>query len=60
MFKEGDEVICVVPTFDTELILGRLYVVKSFDYDMVTIQGKLGIFDPLRFRLATPLNKALS
>lgn len=60
MFKEGDEVICVVPTFDNQLILGQLYIIGEYSYNIVQIIGKVPFFECTRFRLATPLNKALS
>lgn len=59
MFKEGDEVICIIA--DTFLLKeGTCYTISLCSWNLVRVEGLGNYFDPLRFRLATPLNKALS
>ena len=59
-FVEGDEVICVISDRDSILEEGKCYIVSFFTWDLVRVSTLDNYFDALRFRLATPLNKALS
>ena len=57
-FVEGDKVICFIcDTF--HLKEGMLYTITLSGHDFVRV-GEISLFfDPLRFRLATPLMEAL-
>jgi hypothetical protein len=60
MFNKGDKVICVVPTFDSQLIKGQVYTVVDSNYNLVYVLGAREFFEHSRFTLATDLIIALN
>lgn len=57
-FVEGDKVICII--CDTFILKeGVLYTITYSGHDFVRVGDFTSFFDPLRFRLATPLMEAL-
>ena len=60
MFKNGDKVICVIPTFDNQLIKGRVYTVVASNYNLMHVRGVRSFFEHNRFILATDLLIALN
>ena len=60
MFNKGDKVICVIPTFDYQLIKGQVYTVVDSNYNLVYVLGGKSLFEHTRFILATDLIIALN
>ena len=61
-FAKGDVVICIIA--DNEYRKGALregtcYTISLCSWNLVSVEGLHYHFDHLRFRLATPLMKAL-
>lgn len=58
-FVKGDIVICIINSFVNDVELGKCYTILDCSFDLVRVEGTVFAYHASRFRLATPLNKAL-